>query len=114
MTAMRRAHGHGLDLIVGHVDHRGLEALVELDEFGARLHAHLGVEVGERLVEEEDLRLAHDGPAQGDALALAAGELLGFAVEVGVDAQDARRLGDAFLDLGLGYFRSLRPKAMLS
>ena len=34
------------------------------------------VEVGERLVEEEYLGLPHDGAADGDALALAARELL--------------------------------------
>jgi hypothetical protein len=39
--------------------------------------AQLRVEVGERLVEQEDRGLAHDGAADGDALALAAGEVLG-------------------------------------
>ncbi len=39
------------------------------------LDAQLGVEIGERFVEQEHLRLAHDGAADGDALALAAGEL---------------------------------------
>src|SRR4028119_2076957 len=33
------------------------------------------VEVRERLIEEEDARLAHDGAPDGDALALTAGEL---------------------------------------
>ena len=48
-------------------------------------------EVGERLVEEEHRRLPHDRPAEGDALLLAAGELLGPVVEQRVDPQDARR-----------------------
>ena len=34
-----------------------------------------GIEVRERLVHQEDERLAHDGPGQGDTLALAAREL---------------------------------------
>jgi hypothetical protein len=38
------------------------------------LDAQLGVEVRERLVEQEHLRLAHDGAPDGDALALAARE----------------------------------------
>jgi hypothetical protein len=66
------AHGHGLDLVVGDVDHGGLQAVVQLGDFCAHLDAELGVEVGEGLVEEEDLGLAHDGAAHGDALALAA------------------------------------------
>ena len=68
-------HGHGLDLVVGDVDGRGVEPLVERLDLGAHLDPELGVEVGERLVEEEDGGLAHEGTAHGDALALAAGEL---------------------------------------
>jgi hypothetical protein len=62
---------------VGDVDHGGLEAGVELADLGAHLDAHLGVEVGERLVEEEGLGLADDGAADGHALSLAAGEAFG-------------------------------------
>jgi hypothetical protein len=67
------AHGHGLDLVMSHVDDRRLEAAVKLDELGAGLDAQLGVEIRERLVHEEDLRLAYDGAAKRHALALAAG-----------------------------------------
>ena len=49
------------------------------------------VEVRERLVEEEGGRVAHDGAADRDALALAAGELAGAAIEVVGQVQDARR-----------------------
>jgi len=40
-----------------------------------------GVEIGERLVEQEHLWIAHDGAADGDTLALAAGKLTRIAVE---------------------------------
>ena len=40
----------------------------------------LGVERGERLVHQEDLGLVDDQPGEGDALAHAAGELVGIAV----------------------------------
>jgi hypothetical protein len=39
----------------------------------------LGVEVGQRLVEQQDLRLQHQRAGDGDALLLAAGELGGQA-----------------------------------
>ena len=81
-------HGHRLDLVVGDVDRRGLEPLVQLLDLGAHLHAQLGVEVRQRLVEQEHLRVAHDGAAHGDALALAAGELARIALEVGAEAED--------------------------
>src|SRR5690606_18140325 len=55
-----------------------------------------------RFVEQEDLRIAHDGAADGDALALAAGELARIAVEIGCQLQLAGSVGHADLDLGLG------------
>jgi hypothetical protein len=59
---------------------------MEALELGAHLDAELGVEVAERLVEEEGLGLADDGAADGDALALTAGELLGLPFEEGREA----------------------------
>src|SRR5258708_20600231 len=44
------------------------------DEPLSNLDTELGVEVGERFVEQEDLRIAHDRPPHRDALALAAGQ----------------------------------------
>ena len=70
-------------------------------DLDAQLVAELGVEVGERLVEQEHGGIAHQGAADRDALALAAGELVRPAVEQLLDLQHARRLGDAALDLGL-------------
>ena len=81
-------HGHGLDLVVGDVDRGGLQPLVQFLDFGAHRHAQLGVEVGQRLVEQEHLRIAHDGAPHGDALALAAGQLPGIALEQRRQVQD--------------------------
>ena len=69
------AQRHRLDLVVGDVDGGDAEARVQPAELGPQLHPQLGVEIGERLVEQEGLRVADDGAAHGDALALAAGEL---------------------------------------
>ena len=64
---------HRLDLIMRDIDHGGAKLLVQALDLAPHLVAQLGVEVGQRLVEQEDLRVAHDGAADGDALALAAG-----------------------------------------
>ena len=56
------------------------------------LHAQLGVEIGQRLVEQEHLRVAHDRAAHRHALSLAAGELARIAVEVGREIEDLRGL----------------------
>ena len=81
-------HRHRLDLVVRHVDRRRLEALVQLLDLGAHLHAQLRVEVRQRLVEQEHLRVAHDRAPHRDALALAARELARIAVEVRREPED--------------------------
>ena len=63
---------------------------MQLGELEPHLHAQLRVEVRERLVEQEHLRLAHDGAADGDALALAAGKLLGQPVQQMAELQRLR------------------------
>ena len=93
-------HRHRLDLVVGHVDRRGLQALVQLLQLGAHRHAQLGVEVRERLVEQEHLRVAHDAAPHRDALALAAGELARIAVEQLGEPEDRGGLRHARVDLG--------------
>ena len=109
------AHRHGLDLVVGDVDGGDAEVVLDAGDLGAHLHAQLGVEVRQRLVHEERLRVAHDGPAHGDPLALAAGERRGLAVEELVEAEDAGRVAaPARRSRALGTFCSLSPKAMLS
>ena len=99
MTAIRGAHRHRLDLVVGDVDDGRLEALVEAGDLGAGLDAQLGVEVGERLVHQEDGRLADDRPTERDALALAAGQLLRLAIEQLLELDRLGRLVDPALDL---------------
>ena len=93
--------GHRLLLVVGDVDRRHAEGGVQALELDAGLEAKLGVEVGERLVEQEEPRLADDGAGEGDALLLAAGELAGAAGEQVVDADLAGGVLHAGGDLGL-------------
>ncbi len=59
-------------MVVGHVDHRIAEALVQLLDLDAQFVAQFGIEVRQRFVEQEDIDFAHQRPADGDALALAA------------------------------------------
>ena len=82
---------HGLLLVVRDVDCRHAEGALQLLELDPRLEPELGVEIGERLVEEEQPRLAHDGAREGAALLLAAGQLAGLAVEQMLDLDLARR-----------------------
>ena len=87
-------------------------ALVQLLDLGAHLDAQLGVEVGQRLVEQEELGVAHQRPAHRDALALAARQLAGLAVEQVVDLQELRDPRTALSRSGLGTSRISSPKTM--
>jgi hypothetical protein len=69
---------HRLGLVVRHVDGGCAEPGLQRGDLGAGLQPQLRVEVRERLVHQEDLRLAHDRAAHRDALALAAGQLTGL------------------------------------
>ena len=66
---------HRLRLVVGDVHGRDAEPLMQLRERRAHADAELRVEVRERLVEQERLRLADDRAAHRDALPLAARQL---------------------------------------
>ena len=69
--------GQRLFLVVRDVDHGQPELLLDLADLLAHMAAQLGVEVGERLVEQQHLRLQHQRARHRDALLLAAGQLAG-------------------------------------
>ena len=94
-----RRHRHRFHLVVGDEDHGGLHALVQAGQLDARAAAQRRVEVGERFVEQERLRLLDDGTADGDALALTAAQLAWLAIEQRRDFQHRRCLGDLARDL---------------
>src|SRR4029450_9776347 len=73
-------------------------------------NAQLRVEVGERLVEQENRRLPDDGPAESHPLALAARKLLGLAVEETRDLQDLRGLLDEPRNLRRRGLADLEPE----
>ena len=66
---------------MGDVDRGRGDPHVEFAEFAHHQVAEFGVEGAERLVHQEGLRPADDGAAEGDALAVAAGQPRGRLVE---------------------------------
>jgi len=109
------AHGHRLGLVVGDVDHRAghaftLEALVQVGDPHPHGGPQLGVEVRQRLVEEEHVRLLDQRAAQGHALRLAARELLGQPVEERLDLEDLGDLLDRLGGLGLRGAADAQPE----
>jgi hypothetical protein len=66
---------HRLDLVVRDVDDCRARLLMQALDFDAHVDAKLGVEVRERLIEQEHLGLSHQCTAHGDALSLATRKL---------------------------------------
>ncbi len=64
--------GHGFDLVVRHKQAGDAEFAVQLLNLQPRLGTQFGVQIRQRLVKQEHLRLANDGSAHGHALALTA------------------------------------------
>ena len=57
---------------MGHIHDGGPESAVQTPQLGARLDAEGGIQIGQRLVQQERLRLPHHRPAERDALSLSA------------------------------------------
>ena len=80
--------GKRLFLVVGDVHRRDADASLQATDLDAQPLAHLGVEVGQRLVEQQHARLDDERARQRDALLLAAGERRGLAAGDGLDVAD--------------------------
>ena len=68
--ALRQSHG--FDLVVRDKQAGDAQLAVQFLNFQPGLGAQFGVQVGQRFIKQKHLWLAHDGPAHGHALALAA------------------------------------------
>ena len=66
------SHCHGLDLIMGDIDHGHTEPLLQSPDFQSHLVAQLGVEIGKRLVHQAHRMLGNHRTGQSDTLALPA------------------------------------------
>ena len=74
------ANRHGLVLIMCDHDRRDAEALLQAAQFIADLEAKFRVKVGERFVQQQDVRPNGNGSGDSHSLLLTAGELPGEAI----------------------------------
>ena len=97
-----------LGLVVRHVHERDAGLLLQVDELDLHLLAQLGVECGERLVEQQHRRLGDQRARDGHALALAARQLVRKAPAEALQADVLQRLGDAARDVARRRLRHLQ------
>ena len=93
------SHAQGLELVGRGVEHGHAELAVEPLELGAGVVAQLGVEVGQRLVEQEQLRATDQRPADGDPLLLATRGRGGLSAQRVADAEEFGSLLHPAVDL---------------
>ena len=99
-----RSQRHGLGLVMGHIDDRGSQSLMEFRDLHPHLHPEFGIQVGKRLVHEKNSRLTDHGASNRHSLALSSGKFSGPSVQKMLDLQDSCHLVDSFIDL---FFRNL-------
>jgi hypothetical protein len=102
---------HRFRLIVRHVHGGDAEPLVQLGERRTHADAKLGIEVRQRLVQQERLRLANDRASHRNPLPLAAGQLRRPALEQVLEAEELCDVRDTACDLGLRGAARLQPVA---
>src|SRR5215472_1609194 len=83
---------------------------MQLLELDAHLHAQLGIEVRQRLIEQEHPGVTYDGAAQRHAVTLTAGKLARLSIQQFADVEDIRRLAHALVDFSSFEFPHLQSE----
>ena len=96
---------------MGDVDDGGAQLPVDALELASHVDTQAGVQVGEGLVKQQQLGVGGHGAGDGHALLLAAGQLVGVAVHILLDAHHAQGVVDALLDLRLGQLLDLQAES---
>ena len=91
-----------LRLIMRHIDGGDVQLALQLADFRAGLVAQLGVQIGQRFIEQQHRRRMHDRPRHRHALLLPARQLLRRPVAERAQPDHGQGLGDPRFDLGVG------------
>ncbi len=104
------AEDEGFLLVVGDVEEGDAEVALESAEFDLKLLAELEIEGGERFVEEQDPGSVDERPGEGDALLLAAGQLVGATSREIADLDEGHGFVDAAVEFGTGHALHAQPE----
>ena len=92
---------HGLDLIMGDIDGGGLAFGQDALQFRPHFQSQKGIEVRQRLVHQDHVRLHRQGAGHGDALTLTARQFARIAFQQLFDMHQRCHAFDAAGDLGV-------------
>ncbi|EGE55388.1 hypothetical protein RHECNPAF_930033 [Rhizobium etli CNPAF512] len=105
------AHAHRFHLVMGDEDGGDAGLALQAANFRAHFEAQLGVEIGERFIEQQHVGLADQGARQRHALLLAAGKLGRPPAHQIADLDEGGDLVDLLADLGGRHTLYLQRKA---
>ena len=83
---------------------------LQLADLDPHLLAQLGVEIGQRLVEQQHVRPDRKRARERDTLLLAAGKLARQSTGKRLEPYQTQSFARAYLDLGLGELAHLQPE----
>ena len=92
------AHGQGFFLVMGDEDEGNADLLLDALQFTLHLLAQLQVQGAQGLVQQQDVRLVHQGAGDGNTLLLAAGELGDVALFVAFQVHQGKHTVDLLGD----------------
>ena len=95
---------------MSYVDECRTQLLVELGDLGSHLRTELCVQVGQRLVKQEYLRITNDCTAQRNTLSLTTGHSLRLTIQQVAQIQDLCSLFYLACDLVLRYLTQLQTE----
>ena len=87
---------------MGHIQGSDTEVLLQSPDLGAQFHPQLGIQIAQRLVEQEQRRCAHQGAGDGHPLLLTTGKLARLAIQ---QRSDTHPIGGLVHPLGDLVFR---------
>ena len=87
---------------MGHVHGGDAQLALQRSNLSTGLDTQLGVQVGQRLIHEEDLRLTDNCAAHCHTLTLTTGKCLRLTIQVGLQVEDACCFLNALSNLSLG------------
>ncbi len=83
---------------------------MQLGDLGSHLYTELGIQVGQRLIHQEDAGITDDCTAHGNTLSLSTGKSLRLTVKQVLQIQDLGCLANLFVDLILRNLAELQTK----
>ncbi|KTC35890.1 hypothetical protein AO269_21055 [Pseudomonas putida] len=105
------AHGHRLDLIMGHQNGGDTQLALDRPQLDVHFFAQLGIQVGHRFVEQQQVGTDRQSSGNRHPLALATGQGLGVALTQPAEPHQFQCLGHARGALGPGHATHFQAEA---